>query len=110
MRVPPMIELSNVSKSFWTGTRRKVILDRLRTWSPFSNSSPVEGIDAAIRTFYAPDKKISLFVFGDEFSGNAIQPVIEKVFPALESESVRSRMPGSVAIGTCTASSKVRYS
>jgi hypothetical protein len=44
-----------------------------------SNSSPVEGIQAAIRTFYAPDKKISLFVLGDEFSGNAIQPVIDAV-------------------------------
>ena len=38
-----------------------------------------EGIEAAIRTFYASDKKISLYVFGDEFSGNAIQPVIEAV-------------------------------
>jgi hypothetical protein len=39
----------------------------------------VEGITAATRTFYDPDKKISLYVFGDEFSGSSIQPVVESV-------------------------------
>lgn len=59
--------------------RRRAILTRLISWQAFSNSSPVEGITEAIRTFYAPDKKISLYVFGDEFSGRAIQPVIDTV-------------------------------
>lgn len=62
-----------------TPARRRAILSRLSTWQAFSNSSPVEGITAAIRTFYDPDKKISLYVFGDEFSGNAVQPVVESV-------------------------------
>jgi hypothetical protein len=62
-----------------TPARRRAIISNLSTWRSFSNSSPVEGIEAAIRTFYSPDKKISLFVFGDEFSGNAIQPVIDEV-------------------------------
>ena len=62
-----------------TPARRRAIISNLSTWRSFSNSSPVEGIAAAIRTFYAPDKKISLYVFGDEFSGNAIQPVIDEV-------------------------------
>ena len=62
-----------------TPARRKAILSRLVTWQAFSNSSPVEGITAAIRTFYAPDKKISLYVFGDEFTGHRMQPVIDEV-------------------------------
>ncbi len=62
-----------------TPARRKAILKRLRTWNPFSNSSPVEGITRAIRTFYAPDKKISLYVFGDEFSGPSIDAVVRQV-------------------------------
>ncbi len=62
-----------------TPARRRAILSRLSTWQAFSNSSPVEGITAAIRTFYDPDKKISLYVFGDEFSGSAVQPVVESV-------------------------------
>ena len=62
-----------------TPARRRAIISRLSTWRAFSNSSPVEGITAAIRTFYKSDKKISLYVFGDEFSGNAIQPVVDTV-------------------------------
>jgi len=62
-----------------TPARRRAIISNLSTWQSFSNSSPVEGITAAISDFYAGDKKISLYVFGDEFSGSAIQPVIEEI-------------------------------
>ena len=62
-----------------TPARRRVVIDRLLTWNAFSNSSPVEGIMAAIRTFYAPDKKISLFVYGDEFTGRSIHEVVDFV-------------------------------
>ncbi len=61
-----------------TPGRRKVILDRLRGWSPFSNSSPVEGITRAIRAYGGRDK-VSLYIFGDEFTGNSIEEVIETV-------------------------------
>ncbi|MEE9396689.1 MAG: hypothetical protein V3V31_06710 [Methylococcales bacterium] len=59
--------------------RRKAILKRLNRWSVFSNSSPVEGITRAIQTFHAKDKKISLYVFGDEFTGSSIDSVVEAV-------------------------------
>ncbi len=62
-----------------TPSRRRAILSMLRTWSAFSNSSPVEGIERAIRTFAARDKKISIYVFGDEFSGGSIDQVLDRV-------------------------------
>ena len=62
-----------------TQARRKAILKRLAGWTPFSNSSPVEGVEAAIRGFYSPDKKISLYVFGDDFSRGSIEQVIDTV-------------------------------
>jgi len=62
-----------------TAGRRRVILATLGSWQPFSNSSPVEGIIEAIRGYHAADKRISLYVFGDEFSGTAIQPVLDEV-------------------------------
>ncbi len=62
-----------------TKGRRKVIINTLRTWRTFSNSSPEEGINAAIRSFYDPGKKISLYVFGDEFSGPSIKQVLDAV-------------------------------
>ena len=60
-----------------TPARRKAILNRLATWAPFSNSSPVEGIQKAIRQFYSSNKRISLYVFGDDFTGGSINKVLK---------------------------------
>ncbi len=46
---------------------RRNILKRLATWNPYSDSSPVEGITEAINTFHAPNRPISIFVFGDDY-------------------------------------------
>ena len=63
-----------------TPARRSLILQNLRNWNNvFSNSSPVEGITNAVRTFYDPGKKISIYVFGDEFTGASIQEVVQTV-------------------------------
>jgi hypothetical protein len=59
--------------------RRDAIVARLPAWNVMSNSSPVEGIQAAIRAFHAEDKNISLYYFGDDFSGNRVQPVLDEV-------------------------------
>jgi regulator of replication initiation timing len=73
--------------------RRDAIVRTLRSWHPFSNSSPVEGIETAIRSFYDPDKAVSIFVFGDDFTGNSIESVV-RVVDRLNSrdESGRRRM------------------
>ncbi len=62
-----------------TPARRAAIISRLSSWFPFSNSSPVEGIEAAIRRFYAKDKKVSLYVLGDDFASGSIQAVVDTV-------------------------------
>jgi hypothetical protein len=62
-----------------TPARRRAINQRLASWMPFSNSSPVEGIEAAIRRFYQKDRRISLYVFGDDFSQGSIETVINTV-------------------------------
>jgi hypothetical protein len=64
-----------------TQEQRDAILDRLRDWRAVSNSSPREGILAAIDTFYDPDKKISLYVYSDDFSAGAgqINAVVREV-------------------------------
>jgi hypothetical protein len=59
--------------------RRRSILQRLATWRPFSNSSPVEGVTSAIRRFYSADKSMSIYIFGDDFARGAIQDVIDTV-------------------------------
>ena len=73
-------------------TVRRQIVDRLATWNPFSNSSPVEGIRHAISTFYDPDLEISIYVFGDDFqSGGSIQRVVDAVDRANQESELTGR-------------------
>jgi hypothetical protein len=53
-----------------TPGRRQAIVSRMRTWFAQSDSNPVDGIQAAIETYWAADKKISIYVFGDDFAGD----------------------------------------
>ena len=63
-----------------TPSRRNTIVSTLRTWNPFSNSSPVEGVTRAINTFYEPGKKISIYVIGDDFQPEgSIQNVLQTI-------------------------------
>jgi len=62
-----------------TPSRRQAIVDTLRNWNAFSNSSPREGILEAIETYWAPDKKISLYVYSDDFSQGSIAAVVREV-------------------------------
>jgi hypothetical protein len=62
-----------------TPGRRRIILSTLSTWQPFSNSNPVEGIVEAIRSYSSEDRKVSIYYFGDEFSGTSIQAVLDEV-------------------------------
>ena len=58
---------------------RQSIRARMRQWAPFSDSDPSDGIIFAIETFWAPDKKISIYVFGDEFQGNSMDKVLRDI-------------------------------
>ena len=62
-----------------SNAQRKQIIDRMKNWRAFSNSSPVEGIEEAIKVYWAADKRISLYVLGDEFTGDSIQKALEDV-------------------------------
>jgi hypothetical protein len=79
-------------------TRRRII-NELNTWAPFSNSSPVEGINAAIQTFYRPDRKISIYTLGDDFSGRSIRAVVKAVDNLNQADQGSERLVRIHAIG-----------
>jgi hypothetical protein len=62
-----------------TPGRRQAVLQRLSSWNAFSNSSPVEGIEAAIRHHASSSSRMSIYVLGDEFTGSSIDRVIRTV-------------------------------
>ena len=71
----------NFSKKWMSDSpeMRKNIISKLANWAPFSNSSPVEGINAAIQTFYKPGRKISIYTLGDDYQGRSIRNVVKAV-------------------------------
>lgn len=100
-----------------TPGRRRAIISNLRTWNPFSNSSPVEGITRAIRTFAKGDKRISIYVFGDEFSGNSIDKVVTTIDRYNRPDADGNRpvrihaigFPVMFSVGGASASTGVRF-
>lgn len=51
-----------------TAEARSAVLEALVDWNSFSNSDSREGIVAAIEALYAPDKRIAVYVYGDDQS------------------------------------------
>ena len=58
---------------------RQAIRNAMRNWAPFSDSDPSDGIAYAVETFWDPEKKISIYVFGDEFQGNSMEAVVRDI-------------------------------
>ena len=62
-----------------TPARRQAVIQKLASWNAFSNSSPVEGIEAAIRMHARGNLKVSIYVLGDEFTGDSVEGVLRAV-------------------------------
>jgi hypothetical protein len=62
-----------------TPEQRKDIRERARKWRAFSQSNPVPGMEEAVRRYWAPDKRIAVFVLGDEFTGDSIQEALDSI-------------------------------
>jgi len=59
--------------------QRAEIRNRAKHWHAFSQSNPVPGMEEAIRTYWAADKRVSLYVLGDEFTGDSIQAALDSI-------------------------------
>lgn len=92
-----------------TPSRRKSILGVLRGWNAFSNSSPVEGLETALRAYGKRQEKVSIYVFGDDYTGSSYDSVLETLqrlnFDPIVGES-RVRIH---AVGFISENSTERY-
>jgi len=59
-----------------TSKQRKNVLGILSGWNSFSNSSPVEGLEVALRTYSKAGASVSIYVFGDDYTGSSYDTVI----------------------------------
>jgi hypothetical protein len=78
---------------------RKNIISRLANWNPYSDSSPVEGITEAINTFYEPGRKISIYVYGDDFPRGQVEAVARYVDRLNRSDASGQRLVRIHAVG-----------
>ena len=82
-----------------TPGRREAIIKTMRNWRPFSDSNPVDGIIYAISTFWSPKHKISVYVFGDEFSGGSVEAVVRQIDTVNRPDANGHRMVRIHAVG-----------
>ncbi len=62
-----------------TPQQRKEIRERAKRWRAFSQSNPVPGMEEAVRSYWAPDRRVNVFVLGDEFTGDSIQEALDSI-------------------------------
>ncbi|MGB6449406.1 MAG: hypothetical protein WBE92_01495 [Steroidobacteraceae bacterium] len=82
-----------------TPALRETMISRMRTWRAYSQSNPVTGIRAAIRTYWSPGRHISLYVLGDEFTGDSIQQALDDVSAVNRSDASGGRLVRIHAVG-----------
>jgi len=58
---------------------RRQIIRGLANWNSYSDSSPVEGVTEAINTFYKRGRKVSIFVYGDDYPRGSVDQVVRYV-------------------------------
>jgi hypothetical protein len=58
---------------------RKTVLQGMKSWYSNSNSSPVEGLEVALRTYAKPGASLAIYILGDEYNGGSYDPVIESL-------------------------------
>jgi hypothetical protein len=62
-----------------TPQRRKSVMKVFTSWADASNSSPVEGIEKALKQYAKPDQSTAIYVFGDDYTGSSYDPVIDRI-------------------------------
>lgn len=62
-----------------TPRRRQSVMKVFGSWQDMSNSSPVEGIMAALKLYAKPGQSTAIYVFGDDYTGSNYDSVIAEI-------------------------------
>lgn len=83
-----------------TPQRRSLILGTIPNWTPNDSSDPTIGIEQAIQSFSDGKKKVSIYVYGDDFLlGGSISKVIRTVERINKGKNAGDRLVRVHAIG-----------
>jgi len=62
-----------------TQSARARVVSKLASWSEYSNSSPAKGLELALKKYAGKGNEVSIYVFGDDFTGSSYQQVIDVI-------------------------------
>jgi len=62
-----------------TPQRRKGVMRLFGTWQSASNSSPVEGLEVALKRYAKASISLSIYIFGDDYTGSSYGSVIDTI-------------------------------
>ena len=92
-----------------TPRRRQNVIRLFRTWNSTSNSSPVEGLHVALQRYARPNIKLSIYIFGDDYTGGSYDPVIEALHRLNTDTATGKRLAKVHAVGFVSPHTKDRF-
>ena len=92
-----------------TPGRRKSVINLFSNWGELSNSSPVEGIQTALRKYAKSNISTSIYVFGDDYTGSSYDPVIDGITKMNTSGSKGKKLAKIHGVGFISAGTTDRF-
>ena len=83
-----------------TPSKRNNILNILKNWNSASNSSPVEGLEIALKRYTSKNNNTSIYIFGDEFTGGSYTPVFSTIKKLSTRKKIRISGVGFISLGS----------
>ncbi|MDQ6970861.1 MAG: hypothetical protein Q9M16_10160 [Mariprofundus sp.] len=93
-----------------TPQRRRAVMNMFRSWRSASNSSPVEGLEVALKKYARPNRSLSIYIFGDDYSGSSYGPVIDSIDKLNRNRITGKRLAKIHAIGFMSQYTTNRFS
>lgn len=75
-----------------TPQRRKSVMQVFKAWRDASNSSPIEGIERALRLYAKDGQSMAIYVFGDDYTGSSYDQIINKITKTNKSQKNGQRL------------------
>jgi hypothetical protein len=92
-----------------TKARRDSVIRLFRNWKSASNSSPVEGLEVALKRYVNPNQKVSIYIFGDDYTGSTYDSVIRTLKQANTNRITGEPLARVHAIGFLSPTSNGRF-
>jgi len=92
-----------------TKARRDSVIRLFRNWKSASNSSPVEGLEVALKRYVNPNQKVSIYIFGDDYTGSSYDTVIRTLRRANANRITGKPLARVHAIGFLSPTSNGRF-